>query len=65
MTRIGPGSEVMAPHPMAGGGYILKLACVLTVMPELVIVEYYEDKMRYCLPRGAVRLAAAPLIPAL
>jgi hypothetical protein len=65
MTRIGPGSEVMAPHPRLGGGYILKTACVLTVMPELVIVEYYEDRMRHCLPRGAIRLAAAPSIPAL
>ena len=55
MATIRPGSEVMAPHPKVGGGYILKSAVVIVVMPELVIVEYYEDRMRHCLPRAAIR----------
>jgi hypothetical protein len=59
MLRVGPGSEVMAPHPVLGGGYILKTARVLVVMPELVIVEYYEDRMRHCLPKGAIRTIAS------
>lgn len=56
MMRIGAGSEVMAPWPRPGGGFILKAARVLVVMPELIIVEYVEDKMRHCLPRGAIRV---------
>jgi hypothetical protein len=56
-VRIGPGSEVMAPRPVPGGKPILKGARVLVIMPELIIVEYIEDKMRHCLPRNAIRVS--------
>lgn len=52
MARIGVGSDVMAPHPRSG---ILKTAQVLLIMPELCIVEFYEDQMRYCLPKNLLR----------
>lgn len=60
MATVRSGTEVMAPHPKVGGGYILKTAVVLVVMPELVIVEYHEDRMRHCLPRAALRLLSPP-----
>lgn len=47
------GSDVMAPHPRSG---ILKTARILVVMPELVIVEYYEDQMRHCLAKNMLRV---------
>lgn len=52
MQRVGVGNDVMAPHPHAG---VLKVARVMLVMPELAIVEYYEDQMRHCLPRNLLR----------
>ena len=59
LVKIKSGDEVMAPHPR---DHILKTACVLVVMPELVIIEYYEDKMRHCLPKGAIRVLAPPVV---
>ena len=52
---VGVGSDVMAPHPMPDGRPILKVARILLIMPELAIVEYYEDNMRHCLPRNLLR----------
>jgi hypothetical protein len=58
MMMVRVSDEVMAPRPRRGGGFILKAARVLVVMPELVIVEYEEDGMRHCLPRAAIRVPA-------
>jgi len=52
---VGVGSDVMAPHPKDGGRMILKTARILVLMPELAIVEYYEDGMRHCLPKALLR----------
>ncbi len=57
MVTIRSGSEVMAPYPRTG---ILKSAVVLVVMPELVIVEYHEDRIRHCLPGAQLRVLATP-----
>jgi hypothetical protein len=54
MQRVGVGSDVMAPHPN-GGKPVLKTARVLLIMPELCIVEYYEDRMRHCLSKNQLR----------
>ena len=51
---VGVGSDVMAPHPN-GGRPVLKTARVLLIMPDLAIVEYYEDNMRHCLPKNLLR----------
>ena len=53
LVKVKSGDEVMGPHPR---DHILKTAHVLVVMPDLVIIEYYEDKMRHCLPKGAIRV---------
>jgi hypothetical protein len=54
MLQVGVGSDVMAPHPN-GGRPVLKTARILLIMPELAIVEYYEDNMRHCLPKNLLR----------
>ena len=51
---VGVGSDVMSPHPN-GGRPVLKMARILCIMPELAIVEYYEDGMRHCLPKTLMR----------
>jgi|KBSMisStaDraftv2_1062788.scaffolds.fasta_scaffold00032_33 hypothetical protein len=51
---VGVGADVMAPHPN-GGRPVLKTARILLIMPELAIVEYYEDGMRHCLPKNQLR----------
>jgi len=51
---VGVGSDVMALHPNKGRP-VLKTARILLIMPELAIVEYYEDGMRHCLPRDQLR----------
>ena len=53
LVKIKVGDEVMALHPR---DRILKTAYVMLVMPDLAIVEYYEDKMRHCLPKSEIRV---------
>ncbi len=52
---VGVGSDVMAPHQVPGGQPVLKMAKLLVIMPELAIVEYYEDRTRHCLPKNQLR----------
>ena len=63
MATIRSGTEVMAPHPKVGGGFVLKVATVLVIMPELAIIEFVEDRMRLCLPRGALRVDVIKVAP--